>query len=92
MTVAAAVWGGGGTWRRGSKILSWIKSGPGGHTVGSRPTAGIHRGAGRGHAEAATAAAAATRRFTGCIPAKARDDFKTKDSFIAMVKFFYIDI
>ena len=47
-----------------------------------------HRGAGRGHAEAATAAAAATRRFTGCIPAKAKDDFKTKDPK-AKVKIFY---
>ena len=42
MTVAPAACVGGGTWRRGSKILSWIKSGPGGHTVGSRPTAGIY--------------------------------------------------
>ena len=54
--------------------------------------AGLHRGAGRGHAEAATAAAAATRRFTGCIPSKARDDFKTKDSIIVRVNFFVIEL
>ena len=75
MTVAAA-WGG------GSKILSWIKSGPGGHTVGSRATAAYTVGLVEATLRLLLLPPHAVLQG---VPAKARDEFKTKDSSISMV-------